>query len=99
MPVLFPHTYFSRKIYYKSLFGLAHFFHHGLDNLGKQCLWLTTKPKIKIPAEAEFSFLLVRKLPKTSETNRNGLAAHLKNAYKIKEQITDFFKSPPKNFI
>ena len=50
------------------------------DNLGKQCLWLTTKPKIKIPAEAEFTFLLVRKFPKTSGTNRNGLAAHLKNA-------------------
>ncbi len=92
MPVLFPHTYFSREIYYKSLFGLAHFFHHVFDNLGKQCLWLTTKPKIKIHVEVEFSFLLVRKLPKTSETNRIGLAAHLK-MLRIKEQVMDFLWS------
>ncbi len=50
------------------------------DNHGKQCLVVPTSAKIKNPAGAEFSFLLVRKLPKTSETNRNGLAAHLKNA-------------------
>lgn len=50
------------------------------DNLGKQCLVVPTSTKIINPAEAEFSFLLVRKFPKTSETNRNGLAAHLKNA-------------------
>ena len=53
---------------------------YSLRQIGKQCLWLTTKPKIKIPAGAEFTFLLVRKPPKTSETNRIGLAAHLKNA-------------------
>ncbi len=92
MPVLFPHTYFSREIYYKSLFGLVHFFHHGLDNLGKQGLWLATSSKMKNPAEAELSFLLVRKLPKTSETNRIGLAAHLK-MLRIKEQVMDFLWS------
>ncbi len=56
------------------------------DNLGKQGLWLATKPKIINPAAAEFIFLFVRKLPKTSETNLNGLAAHLKNAYFLKNR-------------